>query len=117
MTEINIKDRVLTACKAISEKKGLDIKIINIEGLSSISDYFVLTTGNNINQVRAISDEVFESLAKEKIHPSHLEGYDKGTWILMDYKDFIVHIFDKDARDFYNLERIWKDAPVEEYND
>ncbi len=109
---MEIKDYVLIAKEALEDKKGTDIKILDITGLSPISDYFVLATGSNINQVKAMSDEVLDKLSKNGVHAKHIEGYDKANWILMDYGDFMVHIFSTEGREFYNLERIWRDAKV-----
>ena len=111
----DILENVKLAAKAIDDKKGLDIKILNITGLSPLADYFVLATGSNPNQLHAISDAVLEELSKSGKHPSQIEGYQSANWILMDYGDFMVHIFSEEARDFYKLERIWKDAKTEEF--
>lgn len=108
-----IKEYVNVCVNAIDEKKGIDIKTLNITGLSPIADYFVIATGNNPNQLHAICDEVTEQLSKEGLHPRQTEGYQSGSWILIDYGDFIVHLFNPESRDFYNIERIWKDAKVE----
>ena len=109
----DIKELV-NICKAsIEDKKGTDIKILNIQGLSPIADYFILATGSNINQLHAMCDDIEEKLAKLSVHPKQTEGYQAGNWILIDYGDFMVHLFNPESRDFYNLERIWKDA-VEE---
>ena len=90
------------------EKKAEDVTIIDISELSVMTDYFVIASGNNINQVHAMADFVEEELAKKDIRPKHIEGYDTANWILMDYSDIIIHIFDKDSRSFYDLDRIWK---------
>lgn len=108
-----IKDYVNKAVSAIEDKKGEDIKVLNISELSPLADYFVLATGSNVNQLHAMADEVTENLAKEGIHPKQTEGYQTGNWILIDYGDFMVHLFQTEARSFYNLDRIWKDAPIE----
>lgn len=109
-----IKDYVKTAVAALEDKKGYKIKVLNIQGLSPIADYFVLASGSNQNQIHAMSDEVLEKLSKEGIHAKQVEGYQSANWILMDYGDFMVHIFTDEAREFYNLERIWKDAKAED---
>lgn len=105
-----IKSYVNIAVKAIEDKKGSEIKVLNIQGLSPIADYFVIASGTNENQLHAMCDEVSEELSKNGIHAKHTEGYQAGKWILIDYGDFIVHLFNKEEREFYNLERIWKDA-------
>lgn len=104
---------VNTAVDAIDSKKGLNIKVLNIQGLSPISDYFILASGTNQNQLHAMSDEVLDKLAKEDVHAKSIEGYQAANWILMDYGDFMVHLFTEESREFYNLERIWKDAKIE----
>ena len=109
----DIKALVQIACKAIDDKKGIDIKVLNIEGLSPMADYFVIASATNVNQVQAISNEIDALLSKENIHFKQIEGYDTANWILMDYGDFIVHIFTTESREYYNLERIWRDAKVE----
>ncbi|MBQ0036676.1 MAG: ribosome silencing factor [Firmicutes bacterium] len=111
MTEI--KDLVKIAVNAIEEKKGYDIKVLNINEISPLADYFIIATGSNPNQVHAISDEIQAELAKEKVYSKQLEGYDKANWILMDFGDFIIHLFQPETREFYNLERLWRDAKEE----
>lgn len=98
------------AFKSLEEKKATDIKVINISEVSTIADYFIIGEGTNRNQVQAIADEVEESLSRAGFNPKQIEGYDTANWILMDYKDIIVHIFDTQNRQFYNIERIWKDG-------
>ena len=110
---MDIKECVEICVKALEDKKGTDIKVLNIGGISPLADYFVIATGNNRNQMQAMSDEVCEKLAAQKIWAKHIEGYDSANWILIDFSDFIVHIFNPESRDFYNLERIWRDAKVE----
>ena len=98
------------AKEALEDKKGEDIKVLDLKGLSNIADFFVIGSGNNPNQIRAMADSVNEKLFKAgyKLHQS--EGYSGGIWILLDYGSLIVHVFDKEQRNFYNLERIWGDA-------
>lgn len=108
------KKMVSIAIKAMEDKKAEDIKIINIGELSSIGDYFIIASGSNINQVHAIVDNIDEQLHKAGFPCKQVEGYDAGNWILMDYGDIIVHVFDRDNRLFYNLERIWRDGKDED---
>lgn len=96
--------------KAIDDKFGADTVILDISNLSTMADYFVITNGNNPNQVKAIADEVRETCHKNNIKINHSEGYDTATWILLDFNDIIVHVFNKEDRDFYNIERVWADA-------
>ncbi len=109
----DIKELVDICKNVIEDKKGTDIKVLNLEGLSPIADYFILANGSNQNQLHAMSDEILEKLNKAKVNPKHIEGYQAGNWILMDYGDFMVHLFMPEAREFYNLDRIWKDAKTE----
>lgn len=104
------KQLLQTIYNAISDKKGERIKIIDISNISVIADYFVIVNGTNKNQVQAISDNVLDELIKVNVKPSRIEGYNTAGWILMDYNDVIIHIFSKDDRFFYDLERIWSDG-------
>lgn len=100
------------ACKAIDDKKGQDIKIIDIHNVSVIADYFVIASGTNSNQVQAIVDNVEEQLGRASFEAKQIEGNRNSSWILMDYGDVIVHVFDEENRLFYDLERIWRDGKV-----
>lgn len=97
-------------CKALEDKKAEEIKVINIEEVSIMADYFIIASGLNRNQVQAMADNVEEILKKEEIYPKQIEGYQNANWILMDYHDVIVHLFDEENRLFYDLERIWRDG-------
>ena len=96
--------------KLLDSKKGEDIKAIKVKELTSISDYFIIASGANVPQVKAMSDEVEEKLSELGLEPKRIEGYQTASWILLDYYDVIVHIFLKETRDFYSLERLWSDA-------
>ena len=100
------------ACKAIDDKKGQDIKIIDIHNVSVIADYFVIASGTNSNQVQAIVDNVEEQLGRAGFEAKQIEGNRNSSWILMDYGDVIVHVFDEENRLFYDRERIWRDGKV-----
>ena len=100
------------ACKAIDDKKGQDIKIIDIHNVSVIADYFVIASGTTSNQVQAIVDNVEEQLGRAGFEAKQIEGNRNSSWILMDYGDVIVHVFDEENRLFYDLERIWRDGKV-----
>ena len=100
------------ACKAIDDKKGQDIKIIDIHNVSVIADYFVIASGTNSNQVQAIVDNLEEQLGRAGFEAKQIEGNRNSSWILMDYGDVIVHVFDEENRLFYDLERIWRDGKV-----
>lgn len=104
---------ILTA-KALSGKKGLDIKIIEIGDVSILADYMVIATGTSSTHVKALADEVEYQLDNAGISVSHIEGHRSDSWILLDYIDVIVHVFSDEAREFYNLERLWQDGkPVD----
>ena len=97
---------------ALEDKKAEDITVIDIHGISSIADYFVIANGSNANQLAAMQDAVDEAMYTNGVHSKQVEGNSNSTWILMDYQDIIVHLFSKEARLFYDLERIWKDGTV-----
>ena len=101
---------VKIAQEALEDKKAEDIKLLDLRGLSNIADYFILASGNNANQLRAMADEVERKLFEIGVKLHHSEGYTGGTWILLDYGDFLVHLFNKEQREFYSLDRIWSDA-------
>lgn len=96
----------------IFTKKGYDVKILDLRELTTFADYFVICSADSDVQVKAIADEVDNELRREGIKPNHSEGYNALQWILIDYFDVIVHVFHKDAREYYNLEKLWGDAPV-----
>ncbi|MBQ1388455.1 MAG: ribosome silencing factor [Clostridia bacterium] len=98
------------AAKAIDSKKGAGIKVIKVDGISSISDYFVIATGFSSTQVRALADEVEYQLKEAGETVSHIEGHKNDSWILLDYVDVIVHVFSEEARDFYDLDKLWADG-------
>lgn len=96
--------------KILSEKKGLNIKVIEISDVSVIADYMVIATGNSSTHVKALADEVETQLDDMGISVSHIEGYRSNSWILLDYIDIIVHVFSNEAREYYDLERLWEDG-------
>ena len=99
---------VLAACQ---DKKAEDVTVLELEkGTGAFTDYFVVCSGTNPRQIQAISDEVEERLRKTGLRPAHVEGYQKADWVLLDYVDFVVHIFSEKARRYYELERLWKSA-------
>ena len=100
------------AYDVIDEKKGENIKVIDISKVSVIADYFIIASAANQNQLQAISDEVRDRLAKEGDHIKQVEGNRNATWLLLDYGDLVIHLFDKDERLFYDLERIWTDGKI-----
>ena len=98
------------AIEALEDKKAEDISIIDISEVSVLADYFLIASGNSKNQVQALIDNVEEKLGQTGIIPKNIEGYQTGNWVLMDYGDLIVHVFDRQNRLFYDLERIWRDG-------
>lgn len=105
----NVIDRVY---EILDERKAKDIKVIDITGLSIMTDYFVVASAGNINHVYALVDHIEEELHKLDVYYTHLEGYKSGNWVLMDYGDFVIHIFDETSRDFYDIERLWRDGKI-----
>ena len=105
------------AYQALDEKKGEDLRVIDISGISVIGDYFVITNGTSDSQVRALVDNVEEKMHKAGYELKEQEGNNSGTWVLLDYGDIIIHIFDRENRPFYNLERIWSDGKDVEMNE
>ena len=113
------KKMALLAVEALEDKKAEDITIFDISEVSVLADYFIIADGNNKNQVQSIVDNVQEELFKAGYEMKQMEGYREGNWILLDFGDIIIHIFDKENRLFYDLERIWKDGKevsIEELN-
>ena len=111
------KELAKLACDALDDKKALEIKVINIENVSTLADYFIIASGTNHNQVQAMADNVDETLGRAGYEPKQIEGYQNANWILMDYRDIVIHIFDEENRLFYDLERIWRDGTVFEVED
>jgi ribosome-associated protein len=106
-----LDDEVKLAVTSASEKKAFDIVAIDLREIASFTEFFVIVSGANQRQVQAISDEINEQMKKQlNARVVRIEGYQTGEWILLDYGDFIVHIFEKKAREFYDLERLWRDA-------
>jgi ribosome-associated protein len=105
-----LDDRILTALHAASDKKAHEMVVLDLREVATFTDYFVITSGTNERQVQAISDEVFERLKKNGTPAARVEGRQTAEWILLDYGDFIVHVFDDKARKFYDLERLWRES-------
>jgi len=109
-TDEQLDDRILTALRAASEKKANDVVVLDLREIASFTDFFVIVSGSNERQVQAISDEVSETLKKSGSPAARVEGYKTAEWILLDYGDFVVHVFDEKARKFYDLERLWRES-------
>jgi ribosome-associated protein len=103
-------ERIRRALGAALEKKALDLTVLDLRGIATFTDFFVITTGTNRRQCQAISDEVVEQLKRSGTRAARVEGFQTAEWILIDYGDFVIHIFDEKARRFYDLERLWREA-------
>lgn len=112
--DLSINEITKRIYDAIDDKLGVDIAILNIAKISSLCDYFVIASGSSTRQVKAIADSVEDAMTEIGIEPRGKEGRETQNWILLDYGDVIVHIFDEETRGFYNLEKLWKDAPYVE---
>ncbi len=111
MNKKELRAQVATAVHACQEKKATDISILQLDAQASgFTDYFVICSGSNPRQVQAIADDVDDRLGAQGLNPTHREGYNQAEWVLLDYVDFVVHIFSEAARKFYDLERLWKTA-------
>jgi len=108
---------ITRAVASALDKKAMDVVVLDLRGTPAFTDFFVLCSGQNPRQVHAIADAVEEALRAVKVRPNHVEGYDRGEWVLMDFFTFIVHIFTPQTRDFYSLERLWGDAERIEVSD
>ena len=101
---------LLRAARAAFEKKATDVVGLDLTKVQAFTDFFFICTGQNVRQVQAIADAIEAALAKDGLKPAHVEGYDRANWILLDYFTFIVHVFAPDAREFYDIERLWGSA-------
>jgi ribosome-associated protein len=105
-------DAVKIAKNALEDKKAIDIKILDLRKLSSVAEFFVIASGNNINQLKAMGDNVEAELGKNGVVMHHSEGHRGGEWVLLDFNGMVVHLFIKEQREFYDLDRIWADAEI-----
>ncbi|HEY3041867.1 MAG TPA: ribosome silencing factor [Pyrinomonadaceae bacterium] len=108
--KVELDDRIRMALSAASEKKAINSVVLDLREIASFTDYFIITSGTNERQVQAISDDVVETLKKAGTPAARVEGYKSAEWILLDYGDFVVHVFDEKARKFYDLERLWRES-------
>ncbi len=109
---MNSNEIARLAVAALEDKKAEDIRIIDIREVSVIADYFIIANGTNRNQIQTLSDHVEETLGKAGVALKQVEGYDHANWVLLDFRDVVIHIFDKENRLFYDLERIWRDGKI-----
>ncbi len=107
---MNTKKTALLAINALEDKKAEDVRIIDISQISTIADYFIIADGSNKSQIQAMADNVSEVLSRAGVSLKQMEGYQNANWVLMDFQDVIIHIFDRENRLFYDLERIWRDG-------
>jgi ribosome-associated protein len=103
--------RVREAVASAEDRKALDLKVLHLEKVSDFTDYFLICSGSSARQVQAIADAIEERLRQEQVRPLHSEGYNHGQWVLLDFGDLVVHVFQEEPRRFYALERLWGDAP------
>ena len=107
----DVRRQVADAVAACEDKKAENVVILQLDqAAGGFTDYFVICSGSNPRQIQAISDEVEEKLSRSGLRPTHIEGYKQAEWVLLDYVDFVVHVFSEKARNFYHLERLWKSA-------
>ena len=111
LSPAELDERVRLALHAAGEKKAHDLVVLDLREVASFTDYFVIASGTNVRQVQAVADEVQEQLRKQlQVRPARVEGYNTAEWVLLDYGDFIFHVFEEKSRRFYDLERLWRDA-------
>ena len=111
------KEMALMLAQAMDSKKGKDIRVLETDGVTTLADYFVLCSGSSAPQLKALADAGEKAMKDHGILPHHVEGHRGGTWILQDYGDVVVHVFDKEARAFYDLDRLWADAKTVDLSD
>lgn len=111
---MNNHDILILAAKAADSKRAENLVALNMNGISLVADYFLICHGNSEKQVQAIAREIKEKAHEQNLNVKRLEGYEEARWVLIDLGDVIIHVFHKDERDYYNLERLWGDAPVED---
>ena len=107
------RELLKTAVKAADDKRAEDIMVLNMKGISLIADYFIICHGNSDKQVQAIASEIKEKAWKWAMTLKRMEGFDEARWVLIDIGDVVVHVFHREERSYYNLERLWGDAPIE----
>lgn len=111
------KEMAMKIAAFANDKKAADILMLNMKGLSPVTDYFVICSASNNILVKAIADNIEDKMAELGVFPAHKEGYADGRWVLLDYGDIVAHIFLEEERDFYNIEQLWADAPSEAFTE
>lgn len=109
---LDLPAELVRAAELALERKGTDLLLLDLREISDATDYFLLVSGTSDIHVRAIAEHIIEELKKEGVRPGHVEGLQAGRWVLIDYIDFVIHVFHPATRDFYQLERLWGDAPM-----
>lgn len=110
-TTLDTAERVREAVAAADDRKAVDLKVLHLTKITDFADYFLICSGTNERQVQAIADAVQEKLRAGRVRPLHVEGYNRAQWVLLDYGDLVVHVFQEEQRRYYALERLWGDAP------
>lgn len=105
------EEKALEMARAALDKKAEDLVVLDVKEVTTLADYFIICTGNTSRQVKAIVDEIDYKLSAERVYPHHVEGLTESRWVLMDYGDVVVHVFETEAREFYDLDGLWGDAP------
>jgi ribosome-associated protein len=113
----DLPGEVIRAAELALDRKARDVLVLDLRGISTATDFFVIASGSSDIHVRAIGEHMIDELKKEKVRPGHVEGLETGRWVLVDYIDFVVHVFHPSARDFYQIETLWGDAPRHEMTD
>lgn len=116
-TAFELPAQVARAAELAMERKAADLVVLDLRGISSATDFFLLGSGSSDTQVRSIAEHIIEELRKEGVRAGHVEGLEGGHWVLIDYIDFVVHVFHPQARSFYQLEGLWGDAPRRDLED
>ncbi len=111
MTSLDGLTKALRCAEAALDKKAVDLVVLDVGALTSIADYLIICTGRSDRQVQAIAQAIDEQIRADGVRPTAIEGMTRGQWVLMDYSDVIVHVFQKEVREFYDLERMWEHAP------
>ena len=106
----SLPEEVRTVVRAARDKKAIDLVVLDLRPIAGFTDFFVVCSGQNARQVQAIADAIEQSLKAVQVRPAHVEGYERADWVLLDYFDFIVHVFGRERREFYALERLWGSA-------
>jgi ribosome-associated protein len=112
-TQVEYPAGLARAIALAADRKATDVLLMDLRGISDATDYFLIASGTSDLHVRSVADHIIEELKKEGVRPGHVEGQRTGRWVLIDYIDFVVHVFHPSAREFYQLERLWGDAPTQ----